>query len=319
MRIITCDKKITDGTMHRILQHLETDIPILLLSKVDDLDFNEEVLSLEGKKFVVIDVIEEGWNVEIKESLVLGRNKLHNLKGEGWIRLDAFLAQNKPYLYLKRELLAKDVAENIIPIEYPSITPLLPAQTREEFNNRPISVFHYWGRSHEARLIQHGLFWVNAAIKGYAVCDNVYYFNNFMAEEQNSNKWVSFNIPHWARIDICELLKINGMSKLGLSLPGCGIKCFRTTEIINNSVIIMPEDELAYSYPLVHGKNCLRFPINSVDGVSKEWDVINPIEAALKRDDLYDIYLAGLEAAKWYQVDNYLKWIESLINKILKK
>jgi hypothetical protein len=317
MKIITADKKITDGTMHRVLQHIDTDIPILLLSRVDELDFNEEILTLEGKKFVVVDVIEQGWNVEIKETLILGVNKADFMKGEGWVRLSDFLCRNEPILYLKRELLVNGVSDKVLPLEYPNFSKPFEVETKEQFNGRPLSIFNYWGRSHEARLLQHGMFWVNAARKGYAVCDNIYYFNNFMAEEKNPNKWITFHIPHYARIDISEILNINGMSKLALSLPGCGIKCFRSTEVIANSIMVMPEDNLAYSYPFEHSKNCIRFTIESVDGISKEWKVCEAIEEALKRDDLYEIYLGSLEAAKFYQVDTYIPYLENLINKYL--
>lgn len=315
MRIITGDKKITDGTIHRVLQHIETDIPILLLSRVDELDFNEEVLELAGGKFVVVDFIEAGWDVEIKETLILGRNKAAFMKGEGWGRVSDFLALNEPYLYFKRELLANDVTDKILPIEYPNFSKEFEPETRENFNSRPISACFYWGRSHEARLMLQGEIWKNAARKGYAVCDNIYYLNNFMAEEENENKWISLWIPHYQRIDISEILKINGLSKTAISLPGCGVKCFRTTEVIANSIMVMPEDNLAYSYPFEHGKNCIKFPINDVTGLKEEWKVCEAVEEVLKRNDLYDIYLNSLHAAKWYQVDNYIPWLESLINK----
>lgn len=315
--IIVPDISRTDGVAYNLCQKINTDIPILLLSRVEDLNFNEEVLGLKGKKFIVFDMIENGWNVSFSETLIVGRNTGEFFKGEGWDRLNEFLSQNEPYLYLKRELLAKDATEKILPIEYPNWQPRYETQTKEDFNARRISVMNYWGRSHEARLMLHGEIWKHAARKGYAVCDNLYYYNNFMKEETNQNIWLTFWIPHYNRIDISQILNINGMSKLSVSLPGCGIKCFRSTgESIVNSVAIMPEDNLAYSYPFVHNFNCIKFPIESVDGVSKEWKVCEAIEEALQNPNLYEIYLESLKAAEFYSSKNYIPYLENIINKV---
>jgi len=308
----------TDGVMSGFAQKLDTNIPILLISRQEDFEFNEQILELEGKDFAILDMVEMGWNVPIEETFIVGRNLSHFKEFEqfdGWARLNEFVAQNKPKMYLKRELLAKDVTDTIKPIEYPNFQPIYPTQTKEEFDARPISVMNYWGRSHEARLMLHGEIWKNAARKGYAVCDNIYYYNNFMAEEKSQNKWLSFWIPHYARIPISEILAVNGMSKLSVSLPGCGIKCFRSTgESIVNSICVMPLDFLAYSYPFTHNYDCIKFIPESVDGISKEWKIIEAIEEALQREDLYEIYLRSLKAAAFYQADTYVKYLSNIIN-----
>lgn len=314
--IVLPDISRTDGTAHNLCQRIKTDVPILLISMNEKLNLNEEVFRLKGKKYIVIDYVENGWNWDRQSSFILGRMDPNVYKDEGWSRLNEFIADNKPYLYFKRELLESDNQQNIYPIEYPNWQPVYETQSKEEFNSRRISVMNYWGRSHEARLMLHGEIWKHAARKGYAVCDNLYYYNNFMNEETNPNIWLTFWIPHYNRIDISQILNVNGMSKLSVSLPGCGVKCFRSTgESIVNSVAVMPEDNLAYSYPFIHNVNCIKFPIESVDGISKEWKVCEAIEEALRNPNLYDIYLESLKAAKWYQVDNYVSHLESLINK----
>lgn len=315
--IILPDTTRTDGSAHFLCQRIKTEFPILLLSRVEELNFNEEVLSLEGKKFVIIDFIENGWNWDREETLIVGQNTGRFFKSEGWGRLNEFLGRNRAALYLKRELLAKDVAPNLLPIEYPNFQPRYETQSKEDFDNRKISVMYYWGRSHEARLMLHGEIWKNAAKKGYAVCDNLQHFNNFIAEESNKNIWLSFWIPHYSRIGISQILNLNGCSKLSVSLPGAGIKCFRSTgESIVNSVMVMPEDNLAYSHPFIHNFNCIKFPIDSVDGITKEWPVIEAIETALQNPNLYDIYLNSLLVADWYRVDNYVSHLEGLINRL---
>lgn len=308
----------TDGVMYNFCEKLDTRIPILLISRQEEFEFNERIYELENKEYAIVDFIEMGWNVPIEETFVVGKN-LSRFKEfeqyEGWQKLERFVANNPPKVYFKRELLSKDVTNTLLPIEYPNFQPPYPIQTKEMFNKRPISALWYWGRSHEARLLLHGKFWESAAKKGYAVCDNIYQYNDFLHYETNPVKFVTLHIPYYARLPITELLKINGDSKLSVSLPGCGNKCFRSTgEAIVNSICIMPEDNLAYSLPFIHGINCIKFPKQSVDGISKEWDVIGSIEEALKRDDLYDIYLKSVMVADFYRVDNYSKHLEKIIN-----
>ena len=316
--VILADITRTDGVALKLCEAINSPYPILLISRQENLNFNEQILSLKGQKYVIADFIEVGWNWNREETLIIGKNigEFKDCCQSGWERLDEFIKENPPVLYFKRELLKKDATAKVLPIEYPNWQKEYPTQTREQFNARPISVLNYWGRSHEARLIVHGEIWKNAARKGYAVCDNIYYINHFMREDSNINKWVSLWIPHYARIDISEILKINEMSKLCISLPGAGVKCFRQTgEAVVNGIVVMPEDNLEYSYPFVNNVNCIKFPIETVTGVDKEWGVIEAVEKALLNNNLYDIYLESLLVAEFYRVDNYTKYIENLINK----
>ncbi len=318
---ICSSKDRNDGVAYKLCESIDTNLNILLISRQEDLNFNEDVLGLKNLPYVIIDYIENGWDNNFKETLVIGKNteKFDFLYGEGWKKLHDFVKEHPPKLYLKRELLKEDESDYLKPIEYPNFQPDYLLQLREEFNNRQIEVLNYWGRSHEARLILHGAIWENSPTKGYTVCDNIYQFNHFMHHEKDARKWLSFHIPFYDRQDISQIMKINAMSKLSISLFGCGRKCFRNTgESIVNSICVMPEDGLAYSYPFEHGKNCIKFSINNdVTGLKNEWDVIGACEEALKRKDLYDIYLESKKVADWYRVDNYLKnYLEPLINRI---
>jgi len=319
--VITPDLSRTDGVANRLCEMINTTLPILLISRVEEIKFNEQVLSLQGKDYVIVDFIECGWDVEMNDTLIVGKNtdQFKFLYGDGWVRLHDFVKNNPPKVYFKRELLAKDKTDKILPIEYPNWQPDYTLDTREQFNSRPIAMFNYWGRSHESRLMFHGEVWKNAARKGYAVCDNIYYFNSFMADEKNPMKFITLNIPHYSRIDISELMKINALSKLSVSLPGCGIKCFRSTgESIVNSIVVLPEDDLAYSFPLIDGLNCIKFSRNNdVSGVKNEWGIMNLINHVLgiESDNLYDIYVRSKKVADWYSVNNYIKnYLEPNIN-----
>lgn len=318
--IIVPDKNgATDGTAYRFLERLNVNIPILLMTAFREMQLGDSINQLKDKKYALVCYSEYGWDWDRKETHIWGKNTenfYHIFGSDDYKRLDDFIKENPPAVIFKRELLEGDNVDNIFPIEFPNWQPAYPLQSKEEFEARPISVFNYWGRSHEARLMFHGDIWRNAAQHGYAVCDNVYYFNQFMAEERNPNKWVTFNIPHYARIPIEQLLAINGLSKLSVSLPGAGVKCFRTTgESLVNSVMVMPKDNLAYSFPFVSGINCIKFPIPDVRGIENEWNVCRRLRNNLDRDDLYYIYKNGRETANFYRVDNYARHIENIINK----
>lgn len=318
--IYTADRATTDGVAFNMLSRLNVDIPILLLSRRDELDFNEQVLELEGKEYICVDYIENGWDVEFTETLVVGKNihKFPFLKGYGWQRLNEFMRTNPPKIYFKRELLEADKTSTVLPIEYPNWQSDYPIQPREFFDARPISALNFWGRSHEGRLMLHGEIWKFAARNGGAVCDNIYYLNSFLEHESSPLKLVTLNIEHYSRIDISEIMKINQMSKLSISLPGCGIKCFRSTgESVVNSVMVLPFDDLAYSYPLIHNGNCIMFKKPSVDGISKEWDVMGAVKEALANQNLYDIYLEGKKIADFYRVDNYIHFLKTKINNVI--
>lgn len=298
--VINADKNRSDGSAWQFLASANLPYPVLLISRSENLDFNEEVLSLAGKPFLVFDFIENGWDDKSTETLVVGQNtaQFGHICQNGWGRLHDFLSQNIALKYFKRELLKKDKTDWLLPVEYPNWNNPYPMQSRLEFEARPISVFNYWGRSHEARVQLHGEIWKNASNGGYSVCDNMYYFNEFMKEEKGS-KWISLWIPHYGRTDISHLLAINGQSKLCMSLPGAGIKCFRSTgEAIVNSVMVCKEDNLAWSYPFVAGENCVKF--------LEFGDEVEIIEDALRNLDLYKIYFEGLKAADWYRSDNYI-------------
>lgn len=322
-RVITSSTVRNDGTALKMCQMINTDIPILLISREEDLNFNDEIYSLCDKKFVVIDFIEEGWNTEIENTLVIGEGlfPIDFNVNDGWAKLNDFIELNPPKLYFKRELLEDDTDDWLLPIEYPSWQPDYQLHTKEEFyNHRPISVFNYWGRSHEARLILHGEIWKNAARRGYTVCDNIYQFNHFMHHEKdNPNKWVTFHIPFYDRQDMSQIMRINAMSKLSISMFGAGRKCFRNTgESIVNSICVMPEDGLAYSMPFIDKINSIKFDIKQdVTGLHREWDIVETCEAALQMPTLYDIYLESKKLFDWYRVDNYIKnYLKPKINSI---
>lgn len=309
--VIVADKNgKTDGAAHQFLCQINSPLPIVLISRAEGFVFNETLNSLFGKPYLLCDYIEYGWQWQQDKNIEWGknRNEFDFLHGDEWGKLEDFLVNNPPTLSFIRELLLSNVKENVLPIEYPGWSSPTPINTKDEFYYRPIDLFFYWGRSHEKRVQTHGDIWKGASKHGYSVCDNVYYYTDFMKEERGK-KVVTLNIPHYGRIEIAALMAINGGSKLSLSLPGAGVKCFRSTgESPINSVMLCEADNLAWTYPFVNMQNCINIPPDA-----NIPDFINDIP---HWSDLYDIYLEGVATADKYRAANYINnYILPTINK----
>lgn len=290
-----------DGSVLRIAQHINSPYPIVPITRIEGFVFNPELLKLG--KWILLDYSELWWNVDNVDTHLFGKNTQdfpEQFPGDEWKKFDDFVRDNPPLVYFKRELKNKDRGGNLHPIDYPCWIEPPPVQSREEYNARPIEVFYFWGRSHEERVKLHSDIWSNTSRNGASVCDNVFQYQSFLSQESNPKKWVSLYMPHFSRIDIQHLLAINGQSKLSVSLFGAGRKCFRTTgESPVNSLMVMQKDETCYTYPWVHGGNCLMFAGTEVD--------VKVLDYFSQRDDLYEIYCAGVENVTRYKIDNYLR------------
>jgi len=287
-----------------VVKDVNSPIPIVLVTRLSDFVFNEELLSLD--KYVLCNMCEFGWSYEwlctpIFGDYSIGASAL--FEGNEWAKFNDFVRNSKPILTLQREIRKTDLTDKIKPLSYPCYQPVYPIQTREEFNARPIELCHYWGRSSEERLWFQGNAYLHASKEGIEISDNLYYLQ-WMLNENYKRLWVTANIPHFARVPIEQILQVNGMAKLGLSLPGAGKHCFRDSEIPVNSVMVLQDNDIAFPFEWEHGVNCIRY---------KGVDPIPAIEEALKRDDLYEIYLKGIENIDKYRTANYNKYIEYLI------
>lgn len=300
--IVADENSITDGSAFELLCQVRSDVPIVLVAWAENFKFNKALLAIEN--YVLVCFCEYGWDHNLTDTHIWGKNTEHFPRycSEGYRELDEWVKSNPPKLMLKRELLKKDTSDTIKPIEYPCRHKTFQ-QTKEEFDARVFSVFNYWGRSHEKRLTLHGNIWVEAGRHGYSVCDNLYQLQHFVHE--HGDKWVTLHIPHYSRIPMEELLQVNGNSKISISFPGAGKKCFRHGESSLNSVMALEKSDLAWSYDW-NETNSIQFEIGNE---------IPTIIEALKRDDLYDIYLAGTSNCENYQIGNYVsKYLEPLIN-----
>jgi hypothetical protein len=298
----------TDGVMYNVLNRINTEIPIVLVTRPDDFKFNEDLRRLD--KYILVDMVENGWNFDwARGTHFFGNNTEYFadlFPSEEWMKFENFVVGNQPIKYLKREMLKQDATDYYQPINYPCWSEIPTPQTREDFNSRPFEVFFNFGISHEYRKELHGEIWKKSGFYGYSVCDNYQQLNGFLAHEGNSKKWLSIHAPHYYRLPIENVLQINGMAKISVSLPGAGRSCFRHAESPVNSVMLMRKDDMKWSYDWIDEVNCIK---------CEEGEEIATMIEYLASYRLYDIYLQGVENCKNYCIDNYInKYLLPIIN-----
>lgn len=306
-KVYSVDKNRSDGVAFQYLQQLNTDISVVLVSRSEDLCFNEEILKLKGCKWLLVDYIELGWQWDMKFSHKFGSNldKFPDVFRSGWNVFEQFMAETPPILTFQRELLKAEVTDKVLPISYPCFIPPMPIQSKKDFDNRLFDVFYNFGISNEYRKELHGEIWKQSGKYGYSVADNMYTLNQFIQNE-HGKKWISAHTPHYLREPIETVMNVQGNAKISISLPGSGISCFRNCESPVNSTMLMQDDNLAWSHEWVHNKTCIK---------AKKGSEIEAAIEALSNPNLYDIYVEGVKYLDHFRVDNYCKkYIEPLIN-----
>lgn len=305
--ILTADKKQrTDGVAHKLLSLINSDIPIVLMSRTSRFKFNDDLLGLD--RYILAEFSEHGWCFPFLETHQWGCNtdRFPHFDDDEYKRFADFVAKKPPLLTFTREILKKDVTDTHHPIDYPCWFEAREIQDKKAFDGRPIDAFFFWGRSHEARLRLHSNIWKAASEKGFSILDNLNFFEKFVMEEEGK-KWVTLNIPHYGRIDVRELIGRQALSKTSIAMPGAGVKTFRHCESPINSVMVKWKDDLAWAYEWDE-TNCI---------LTSEGNEIEDIQAALNNPDLYEIYRAGVANCQKYQVNSYVNnYIMPIINKL---
>jgi hypothetical protein len=323
MIVSPCKSGQLDPPVDYLLREVDVSVPMVQTSAFytyPDYTFNEDLYRLD--KWVLVDFGELGANRwDMKHTFLWGKNgdDYLNINKNEWAKFNEFVRNKPPVVYFKRELLSKDFGGNVHPISFPGYW-ACPVQTKQEFDARPIDVFNSWGYSHELRRMLHGEIFINAVRRNRTVIDNYAHLEQELRDHRK--KWVSVITPHYARMPMSRILEFQGQSKLSMSLPGAGITCFRHTEACVNSVMVMRDDKLKWSYGWTHNVNCIKFPVgedmDSIRGMNGAKEAIESCEEALQNPELYDIYLAGVETCEKYQIKNYVtNYIEKIINEYL--
>jgi hypothetical protein len=150
--------------------------------------------------------------------------------------------------------------------------------------------------SHEYRKVLHGEIWQRSGEFGYVVCDNVSNVVPFIQKEDNPKKWLTANVPWYARNEMNVIVSLNLLSKISISISGAGRHCFRHSESPMASVMYMWDSGIKYSYPWIHNVNCI---------MSEQGKEIETIIEALKNPNLYEIYKAGVDNCRKYSLTTY--------------
>jgi len=314
-----CESLNIDGPVFHILRQLpqenrcdsleRADVIMVPITYFDWFRYNEDAMNkVRGKKWVLVDYSEFGWNWDQETSYNWGSTMLNCPKfgqNEHYQKFDQFVRENPPILTFQRELLEKDRTDKLIPIEYTSHLQEFGADTKDQFLKRPLEVSYYWGRSSEDRVRVQAEIFNLAAKKGIDVITQFNFVEPAIKDNPSSKKWLAVFAPHYARLDVNEVQGIVRKSKATIVMPGCGVKTFRHGESCGDSIMVQPHNNLAWSYPWTAGQNCLE--MSHLDSFNE-----------LKEDWLYEIYAAAMDNARNYRIDTYLRrWVVGNIERCL--
>lgn len=313
-----------DGNLSHLFKAFEKvdnvndcDVVILPITYQDNYVFDHELMEVveaSGKKLVVVDFVEYGWDVPYP-SHIFGVNtdkwesKFRNLD---YFKLDEFLYRNgsRVVLYFKRELVEGGMFGapfKILPAEYPGVVtlPNNPTDTFEEFNNRPIDVIMTWGLSNPSRPILHGEFVKQSALNGQHLVSNIEHVT--VCHKRGDKRMVVMaHIPDFARISNDILFRLQAMSKISISMNGAGFKCFRHAESSYNAVMAFQENNLEWSYPWDDGINSIELPNREEGVLIDEYKSYEKIMQYLNSPhQLYSMYLEGIHNWKNYEINKY--------------
>jgi hypothetical protein len=276
----------------------QADVVVVPISRLPGYTFNP-ALNAVHQPVVIVDFIEYEWSWNEPDTHILGRNtkSCRWLNDPAWHQLDDWAASRNIVMYFKRELLQKDVTPRIKPIEWACYLPGGHLHSKEEFNHRALEVFFTWGYSHQIRAEMHADIFRGINHNSLAVVSEFEHYDKYFASGAHWRTWMSVFTPHFARRNIHDLMRFQENAKLTVSLPGCGQKCFRSTEAPVSSIMALQEDNLAWSFDWVDGKNCIRLP---------KGEEFAALDRATRRDDLFEIYMGSLETIDRYRSSRYM-------------
>ena len=287
------------------------DAVLVPISFKHDFKFDERLGDkLNGKKWVLSDWSEFGWQWDQQQGFLWGRDRIEHPAFRDhaeYQKFDQFVRDNPPVLTFQRELLEKDRTDKLLPIEYLSWLPEHGNDTKDDFLKRPLEVSYYWGRSSEWRVQMQGDIFAEAAARGFDVLTQFDHVDKAIQDNANSKKWLAVFTPHYSRIRVEDIQYIVRKSKVTIIMPGAGIKTFRHGEHCGDAIMALRNDRLAWAYPWTAVQNCLNAEF--------AWTIWSDLQ---DQDRLYDIYVAAMENARNYRPAEYLRrWVNGNIERVL--
>ncbi len=291
----------------------DADCLVVPITRVDQFRFNQDLRHrAERKPWVAVEFSEFFWDFPFEVSHVWGRNMLDFpwfQQNQEWQKLDQLFRDKSPVMTWQRELLQKDVSPTLQPMEWLSLNDVERPQLKDEFYSRPMGVLHTWGRSHEARVQLQGDIWKGSSHFGYDAVGQYDYLPEY--EKRGMPFWGAIHVPDTKRAPMSTFFHWARRSKLVTSWPGCGFKCVRHGEAPNASIMAMPKNDLAWTYGWEHGVNAC---VVDIAFDTMDYDAVPALYEFLRRDDLHEIYVRGLETAAKYRPGHFYlnHWIPTV-------
>lgn len=303
-----------DPPVHRILRQFpgivesahDADAVLVPVTRLPGFKFNPDLDRIH-KPWVLVDFTELGWQWDQKEGHYWSRNtdlfSCFQDNIDEWYKFDVFVGTNPPDLMFIRELLQDDVSERAQPIDYLCYGFIPPPQSKAQFDARPLQILNYWGRSSEHRMCLHGSFFEfarDAAFGGYEVVTQFDHIRPALQHLKGASLVASIHTPWYARTPMDLVFSYQEMAKVSIAMPGDGVKTFRDAEAPVNAVMAKPADNLARAYPWSDSNSIVMPPVGEPVPAFDVWQNSN-------RDDLYEVYVNGVQNACRYTPNHYIK------------
>lgn len=280
----------------------DCDVILVPISFMSDFRFNAAMKDID-KPYVILDYLEYEWCFDMGVTHRLGVNTRDcRWLSPAWWEFCDFARERPPAMYFKRELIAEDMSPRVRAIDWPCYMASSPFQSEEQFNERPIEVFNSWGFSHPSRPQLHGEIFKAMTTHGIGVISETDQFEGYF-KGPCARTWVSIFSPWYSRKPISDIAWYQTRSKISVSLPGCGRKCFRHAEAPVGTIMALAFDNLAWSYPWTEGDNCIRISV----GAKGAGCTFADLDEATKRSDLYKIYVQSQETIELYRTKPYVQ------------
>lgn len=274
-------------------------IPFVPISYYPNYTFSYELHKLEGRPWILADMTENAWDWDMRKNNVLGTGITRDyghIASDEWAKLDDWVRDHPPVIQFKRELKLSDKSPTLMPCEHLCYLPIPTIQTKAEFDARPIEVMHLWGWSHPSRAILHAEIFRAMTDKNIGVVSEMSHLDGCL-KNPSPRTWAAIYAPWYARKPMGEVMSFQQKAKISVSLWGAGKKCFRSAEAPVGAIMALPFDELAWSFDWEHQVNCVRLC------AGREFE---DLDKNTTRDDLYEIYVRGMETIRKYESQRYV-------------
>lgn len=251
--------------------------------------FNDgEAQMLNGKKIVVLDFEEYGWNRSWDNNKLTGFTIYgSDMYPGGYSPWHTWLSHQNIIAYFKRELTPEISQLNppfpVYPLDLISQNrPNYEIQSKEQWMQRPADVMHVFGYSHEDRLV----------------------LENELKTQTGDLRVTIENVPHFKRHLLKAVLDGQQNHFFSTALPGCGHKTFRHSESCSGAIPVVMNVGMKFAVPWTN-KNAVLLP--TINGrLITEYAVASIEDELRDMDALYEKYLNAQTAANELNELNYI-------------